>query len=399
MANACCRGCQAVTLSGELFRRSAAFRRLVAAQTSQFYARLLSAAGEDGEAHGTAANRVRSPSRSPQQSPQLATVLALIEKWKEDFGARYLPLVTGYDVLVTRGYEFPRVRETRAAEQQRAQQTQTHRDRVRELKARQRQREMAQMVPEMETLLSEMHQVFEVLIPTLDAFQLPEVKGSPATEGGASEAAAPPSSAVNAVATGDEHATEASRSVPAAEDDDDADDDIEWESVDPDDAAAAQQDPFGDNDEDLERDGMPHEDMDMNEIVAAYGLGSASYQLTIEISTSVCERSADNEVLFRSLADGILRLRKRFLPLVRDWIESTRGPDQAEASRGDEGEIGVWRQLQDLHARLHDVELKWEDLVRESERKRFARLAPAVVTVPADAYEPQLPDGPRKRRV
>jgi hypothetical protein len=249
--------------------------------------------------------------------------------------------------------------------------------------------------------LSEMHQIFEILIPTLDAFQLPETEASPTTEGAAAEAAAAaaalPSSVMSAAATGDEHVTEGSHSVPAGEEDNDADDDIEWESVDPDDGAATQQD-YGDSDEDLEQDGMPHEDMDMNEIVAAYGLGSASYQLTIEISTSVCERSAENEVLFRSLADGILRLRKRFLPLVRDWIENTKGPDQAKASGGGEVEIDVWRQLQDLHARLHDVELKWEDLVRESERKRFARLAPAVVTVPVDAYELQLPDGPRKRR-
>lgn len=345
--------------------------------------------------------------------------LGLIEQWKEEFGARYLPLVAGYDVLVARGYEFPRVRETQAAEQERAQQTQAHRGRVRELKARQRQREMDQFVPEMETLLSEMHQIFEILIPTLDAFQLPEAVASPTSE--APALALPTPSTTNnssglrdATIPGEsreEQARETPRDVPAtvasvgngfasgAEDDDD---DIEWESVDPDDESGAVQrsdaSQGDEEDEGLERGGMPHEGMDMNEIVQAYGLGSSSYQLTIEIPTSVCERSAENEVLFRTLADGILRLRKRFLPLVRDWLEYAASPDAAHSAATNERDRDEWRQLQDLQARLHDVELKWEDLIRESERKRFARITPAVVTVPTDAYEPQLPDGPRKRR-
>lgn len=361
-----------MTLSRELFQRSSGFRKLVTSQTAQFYDRLLAAAGED-------VSRPTVLKRSKKPTPQLAMALALIEQWKEAFGDRYLPLVAGYDVLVARGYSFPRSRETEAAASEEAHRVEAHLGRIRELKAQQRSREMAQFMPEMEALLVEMDQIFEILVPTLDAFQMFDEEEEEAPR---QPVTAPARVRVDGGGKAEQDVAR-STEVHTSDDDDDDDvgeSDIEWEEVEPDEDAQ-------DDQEDAElQPSVPNDGMDMNEIVQAYGLGSSAYQLTIEISTSVCERSAENEVLFRTLADGILRLRKRFLPLVSDWM--------ASAERGDE----ELRRVHELQHRMRQTELKWEDLVRESERKRFARLVPAVVTVPSGSYDPHLPEDPRRRR-
>lgn len=184
--------------------------------------------------------------------------------------------------------------------------------------------------------------------------------------------------------------------------------------------------------------------LDMNQIVQAYGLGSASYQLTIEIPTTagICEQSSDNEVLFRHLADGVLRIRKRFLPLVAEWrrqlevvevvargdrddrvgaarsssglratstsaritthsINSTRSRTNSlsnslntsssnstnECSTTHTDSQTLARRLDYLQRRLELTVSKWEDLVAESEKQRLATVAPSVVSLPLSAHD------------
>ncbi|OWZ09198.1 hypothetical protein PHMEG_00018138 [Phytophthora megakarya] len=68
-----------------------------------------------------------------------------------------------------------------------------------------------------------------------------------------------------------------------------------------------------------EYDENVEEEMDIIDIVQVYGPGSSSYQLTIEVSKQVYEESSENDALFRSLADNVLRMQKRFLLLLDDW--------------------------------------------------------------------------------
>ncbi|EGZ14881.1 hypothetical protein PHYSODRAFT_504986 [Phytophthora sojae] len=345
---------RAVALCDEIFKRSVVFRALITNQTASFFDQLLVAAGEDPSANVSRALRART-----QGSPQVTEVLALIETWKQDFGDKYPSLVAGHAVLMQRGYAFPHRRERRQEQRQREVDTRRHRERVSEAKKQQRDKEMAQFVPEMEQVLVEMNRVFEILVPTLDAFDVRD--GS------------------------DEEEEKSALPGPA-----DDNDDVEWESVETKDNAASSilQGEASDSDDD-------GNNMDINDIVQAYGLGSSSYQLTIEVSKQVCEESSDNDALFRSLADGALRMRKRFLPLLDDWEQHSRLTGSSSSSSATiQVQREVLLQIGDLRDRMTRALLKWDDLVQGAKKPNKNKSArPAVVSLPLDAYEP-----PTKRR-
>ncbi|CAI5729253.1 unnamed protein product [Peronospora destructor] len=107
-----------------------------------------------------------------RDSKQVKMVLMLIETWKQDFGERYPSLVAGYAVLVDRGYEFPNERERLQEEREQEVNARRNRQRVTNVKKLQRDREMKRYVVEMEQVLVEMNRAFEILVPTVDTFQV-----------------------------------------------------------------------------------------------------------------------------------------------------------------------------------------------------------------------------------
>ncbi|KAG7389273.1 hypothetical protein PHYPSEUDO_010831 [Phytophthora pseudosyringae] len=391
----------ALELCREIFKRSTVFRALIVKQTASFFDQLLLAAGEDPSANVSRALRARS-----RGSKQLAMVLALIETWERDFGDKYPSLVAGYGVLVERGYEFPHERERRQEERERDVDTQRHRERVNDAKRQQRDREMARYVPEMEQVLVEMNRVFEILVPTLDAFHMEErddeeeAMSSPDGDEGSGELkVGVRDDAVGGEQNGGEDDDgiqweDVSVSPPATAvnaGDHDDEEDVEWESV------AAEGESTNDNqfngianDEDAVDDHM-----DITDIVQAYGLGSSSYQLTIEVSKQVCEESAENDALFKSLADGALRMRKRFLPLLDDWEQHSTLTGQSSSSSSTlQSQREVLLRIRDLRDRMTRALLKWDDLVQGSKGpKRNTSARSAVVSLPLEAYNP-----PTKRR-
>ncbi|EEY63318.1 uncharacterized protein PITG_15022 [Phytophthora infestans T30-4] len=150
--------------------------------------------------------------------------------------------------------------------------------------------------------------------------------------------------------------------------------------------------------EDVEWESEVAEDgMDINDIVQAYGLGSSSYQLTIEVSKQVCEESSENDALYRTLADGALRIRKRFKPLLDDWEQhSTLEVHAPSDSLNLQPQREVLQRINDLRDRMTHTLLKWDDLVHDSKKsKRDDAIQSAVVSVPLDSYN--LPTK-RKRR-
>jgi hypothetical protein len=307
--------------------------------------------------------------------------LALIEEWTQDFGERYPSLVAGHSVLTQRGYVFPRERERRREEREVEMDTLRHRERVSSVKKQQRDREMAQFVPEMEQVLVEMNRVFEILVPTLDAFQIdgeeeeevaqPDAEAPAAEEEKQADVEEDEGDAVQWEAVAEPSAT----GVGA---DTGEEDGVEWESV-------ADEEKAEGSEEDAAEDRM-----DINDIVQAYGLGSSSYQLTIEVSKQVCEESEDNEALFRSLADGALRMRKRFLPLLGDWEQySTLVGSSPSSPAALQSQREVLQRIRDLRDRMTRALLKWDDLVQGAEgSKRRGSTRSAVVSLPLDAYDP-----------
>ncbi|KAJ0398098.1 hypothetical protein P43SY_001188 [Pythium insidiosum] len=319
-------------------------------------------------------------------------VLELIEQWKTDFGGRYPALVAGYSWLEGRGYRFPRRKERAQEEAVVREAQQHHQSRVWQLKRQQVDRERARVVPEMEATIEEMERIFEILVPTLDAFRFEEDEEKPIVEESVLQRSAnsEPFNADHEASEDEDVEWEDVKDSSVPQDDDvadgDEDDDVEWEDADARGHAT-------DNDE-----SDPMQLMDINDIVQAYGLGSSSYQLTISIPTTVCERSSENEVLFRHLSDSVLQIRKRFLPLVTDWLGVISAPD-ADADAESSAELHATAvQLRGLRDRLQTATLKWEDLVKESDRKRFASVRPSVVSLPVTAYDGTRAPSARARR-
>ncbi|OWZ00389.1 hypothetical protein PHMEG_00028431 [Phytophthora megakarya] len=385
---------RAVELCREVFKRSVVYRALIATQVAPFFDQLLKAAGEDPRANVSRALRARN-----RGSMQLKTVLTLIETWKQDYGDKYPALVAGHAVLVEKGYEFPHERKRQEEEREREINTRQHRERVYNAKKLQRDREMARYVPEMEQVLVEMNRVFEILVPTLDSFHL---------EG--DQAAVLPDenddSAIDRKKRGEQHND--ARDAAVGENDELDEDDMKWEDVDhPSPGVSADDEEEedvewesvameGDSTLDDNADEDAEDEMDINDIVQAYGLGSSSYQLTIEVSKQVCEESSENDALFRSLADSALRMQKRFLPLLDDWEQhSTLTNTSSSSSSTLQSQREVLQRIRDLHDRMTHALLKWEDLVQGSKKqKQDSSTRSAVVSLPLDAYNPP----PAKRR-
>ncbi|KAG2988200.1 hypothetical protein PC121_g12051 [Phytophthora cactorum] len=376
---------RAVELCREIFKRSTVFRALIATQTASLFDQLLLAAGEDTSANVSRALRARN-----RDSKRLITVLELIETWKQDFGVRYPSLVAGYSVLLNRGYQFPHERARQQEERDREVDIRQHRERVNSAKKQQRDREMKRYVPEMEQVLVEMNRAFEILVPTLDAFHV--------EKDGEEE-----KSTVN-MATIEKHSDQLSNAIDREDNREDESDDTQWEKVtgvdaeDEEDVEWEGVEVEEDAVEDNASDGDAVEDqMDINDIVQAYGLGSSSYQLTIEVSKQVCEESSENDALFRTLADGVLCMRKRLLPLLDDWEQhSTLTGGSSSSSSNLQSQREVLQRIRDLRDRMTRALLKWDDLVQGSKKsKRDSLSQSVVVSLPLESY---IPFTKRRRR-
>ncbi|KAI9919749.1 hypothetical protein PsorP6_017615 [Peronosclerospora sorghi] len=341
-----------LTLCAELFARSKVFRAVITSQTASFFDHLLRAAGGPPQVQKTVLKRLQRPCAN-----ELVQVLALIETWTQTFGEQYPALVAGYTILRERGYNFPKHHETHRAQQEHDRACAAFRDRLIQAKRRQREREMHEYVPEMEQVLVELHRVFEMLIPTLEAFQVV----------GQNDADKARDKARGTNGEGRDQQEEGTRNWDEGHDDvvhfvdeeEEEDDDVEWENV-----TTAETDTM--------LDGKVYDpSLDaMKDIVQAYGLGSSSYHLTIELSTPhLCPETSDNDALLRSVADGALRIQKRFLPLLDDWEATTHSvrPDNVRPDRV------VVHEIHDLRDRLTRTLSQCHELVRSSPGRKRPR--------------------------
>ncbi|CAH0488498.1 unnamed protein product [Peronospora farinosa] len=383
-------------LCREIFKRSAVFRALIVTQSAAFFDQLLIAAGENPSVNVSRALRGRN-----RALKQVKMVLMLIETWKQDFGERYPSLVAGYAVLVDRGYEFPNEQERLQQERKQEVNARQNRQRVISVKKLQRDREMKQYVVEMEHVLVEMNRAFEILVPTMDTFLVSddqeesELTLSAADENANAVSKKEHSETLRNDAYGDIDGSEKHDeddtstiewekvAIPSAARANEEEEDIEWENV-PTDSGDTRDSSLSYS---CDVDDVDSDQMDINDIVQAYGLGSSSYHLTVEVSKQVCEESSENDALFRSLADGTLRMRKRFLPLLDDWEQHSTTDPAASSLLTAPSQREVLQQIRDLRDRITRVLLKWEDLAHGSKvSKQYASTRSAVVSLPLDAY-------------
>uniref|UniRef100_K3WXC1 VHS domain-containing protein n=1 Tax=Globisporangium ultimum (strain ATCC 200006 / CBS 805.95 / DAOM BR144) TaxID=431595 RepID=K3WXC1_GLOUD len=403
---------RAVALCSELFARSVAFRALVATNASALYASLLEAAGEQ---HNASAHMVRASRAQQSSNAGLQLVLTMVESWKDAFGDKYPPVAAGYAALQQKGYVFPHVEEMQRCAQQQTEAARTLRKRIRRVQLDQ----MHRALPEMEDVIIEMNRIFSILVPTLEAFNLFDDDDDDDTQGNDRRTHATPRDEATATsqygAAMSEDALEENETVEwedAGNDDDD--DAIQWETV----PSSTEADAFEDEQHKEAGDGEddnPLTHMDINEIVQAYGLGSASYQLTISIPTGGNGvQSHDNAVLFQHLADGTRRIHKRFLPLVHEWrahaLEYRNSSNTSERTEENNNnnddddedirEREVMPRINDLQQRLDEIVAKWGELVEDHERRQLAQIPSSIVSMPLAAYTPhqqQQRDHERKR--
>ncbi len=124
------------------------------------------------------------------------------------------------------------------------------------------------------------------------------------------------------------------------------------------------------------------------EIVEAYGLGSASYELTVTIPTKIIEKTKDNAILFKTLMDGILRLKKRYIPLVHNWIQiltemKTIVGEDTNTYQLERHEVQVFNQ------QIEEILSKWNDLIKEEEEEINQNIIPSIVSVPVESKTKQ----------
>ncbi|CEG41530.1 uv-stimulated scaffold protein a isoform x2 [Plasmopara halstedii] len=380
-------------LCQEIFRRSAMFRALIATNSASFFNQLLLSAGDNPNANVSRALRARS-----RDSKQVLAVLTLIETWKQEFGERYPSMVAGYSTLVERGYCFPNKREKQQKESEIEAERERHREQVLHVKRQQRDREMKQFVPEMEIVLIEMNRVFEILIPTLDTFLVGDHNHEERKEALSAghrkfynteeidEESSGRGSALTKEHYGENLQWE-KESILNTNLEAETEESVEWESV------------IGNEDDASDKNviasqSSDEDQMDVNDIVQKYGLGSSSYQLTVEVPNKMCEESSDNDALFKALADSAIRIRKRFLPLLSDWQQHSTLTDQSSSSPSVlPSQREILQQILDLRDRMTRALLKWDDLNGSKVVQDETFVQSAVVSLPLESYS-----SPTKRR-
>ncbi|CCI49421.1 unnamed protein product [Albugo candida] len=314
-----------IKLSIALFSRSAIFRKLMVEQLHSFYNLILNRVCQlSGVPAVSMLVKLMTSSVRMKMPPELQTFLAMVEKWKDQFGTRHPQLIVGYQNLVDQAFIFPNSMERELLRQKQN----AHDRRYLEAKLAQVERELEELLPEMRLVIDQMNSVFVILLPNITETSCNDTDEiTPLLKKGNS--IAPLLKDVT-------HTLEGSD-----------DPEIVWEDV------------------DAEKEITSTGTLDMNDMVQEYGLGSSDYHLSISINTGkLVEKNKENAILFGLLEDGIRQTLKRFLPTVESWTSVIEQAAHRELYISDLDTINQTKQEFD------QIILKWRDLATENERKR-----------------------------
>jgi len=262
----------------QLFTRSSLFRRLLSSNFTEFTSLTI--------------QTKHNPLPPPEHLSRLLheQTLEYIEQWNEKFG-KFLPsLASGYEDLKTSGIEFPSTRrEILIKENERKQ-------RILEAQISQILKQGRSVLEEIDEILEQMENSFEILVPSdpfSDLLEEPE-------ENKRDDMSKPPTSA-----TPEDHSELLSFF-------DSLGPDLEDHTAIPEDWNCEEDDPL----------------FDMQDQYRSYGLLDSGYEIEIEIEkdVSVSTENSATETLVDVLSDSNQLLNNRFLPLLRKWESILSSP-------------------------------------------------------------------------
>nr|XP_056718093.1 LOW QUALITY PROTEIN: UV-stimulated scaffold protein A [Euleptes europaea] len=336
----------------ELFRRSAALRARAAPRLPELL----------GLAAGTDAARPLPPPAHAARSLRAHAHRAL-RAWQRRFGHAHPQLGLALRFLRhQRQVDFQDINARTPVERRRDEERQKRLDSIYKNKAQRAEKEMEDMTPEIEAVLTEMENCFQLLMPNPFDFTM-----------------------------GDEQPC-CSKDLPSTSRASEADD----------------RGSDGEMDKDAGRGGslaselasgcLGEEEEDEAAFVRSHGLGSHKYALSLEISTDVkLQENEDNTAIINTVTDAHKLIRNKFLPSVQSWIQLF-----TRAAISDDR----LRKAIDLKNKLETALEKHKEMNIEYKEKRRKVTGASddssdddeeFVEVPAkEGYEPHIPDHLRK---
>jgi hypothetical protein len=297
-------------------------------------------------------------------------VLSMLEKWKDLFQIKYPVLQAACSTLEQKGFVFPNAKVKEKQLKQEQKQQEEHEKRLYRLKYKQIVREKKLFEKDIKEQLHEMQQLFDLLVPKIEE-HLEEKEKEEQKEHLFC-------STPHITSPKQQQKTKKEDNEEDNEEEEEEEEGIEWEDV------------IVLSDEEEQK-----EEMNMDEIVEAYGLGSASYELTVTIPTKIIEKSKENAILFQKLKDGILQLKKRYIPLVQDWHQVLTEMNNPHGTGYHSLEL--LQQVNSLTEQLDEILAKWKDLVQEKDEKQIDHpntpaIIPSIASIPFEIFKKQKID-------
>ncbi|XP_042314366.1 UV-stimulated scaffold protein A [Sceloporus undulatus] len=339
------------------------------------------------------------PLPPPNEVAQKLKTLAIksVQKWHEQYGEAYKKLSLGYYFLKqNKKVDFQNISARTLAERKRDEEKQKRLDSIYKDKAKKAEKEMEDMSQEIQTVMMEMENCFQLLIP--DPFDF-TVNDTETVDWRTARLDKTISSSVEM----------ANQQTPFLQDDEQpcCSKDIPpiclVPNADSRDLNRKVQDCVGTEDcLESELASVPAgEDSDHTTFVRSHGLGSHKYRLSLEISTDMkLHENEDNADIINSVADSCKLIQNKFLPSVQSWIQLF-----TRAGISDDH----LRQAIDLKNKLETAMKKYKEMnINFKERKRKVMKATdeeeeeeeeddEFIEVPEkEGYEPHIPDHLRK---
>nr|XP_014429026.1 UV-stimulated scaffold protein A isoform X1 [Pelodiscus sinensis] len=373
----------------ELFTRSHQFRTLIISNFQEFLELTME----------TDCAQPLPPPKEVAQKLKKAAIKS-VQKWHEKYGEAYKKLSLGYHFLKqNKKVDFQDVNARTLSERRRVEEKQKRLDNIYKEKAKRAEKEMEEMSQEIQNILTEMENCFQLLMPDPFDFTVNDAALESVTER-ASTGDKPTSSLSMAdhqpflLVHMDDEQPCCSKDLPTVspclivDGNRDQNEELrlfEQKEIDRRECSEAEITAAATYDEDYET------------FVRSHGLGSHKYTLNLEISTDVkvCENE-DNTAIINNIIDAHKLISNKFLPSVKSWIQLfTRAGINDDCLRC---AIDFKNKLETAMAKYKEMNLEYKERKRkvmkvsdnEEDEDEF-------VEVPEkEGYEPHIPDHLRK---
>uniref|UniRef100_A0A8D2L9J5 UV-stimulated scaffold protein A n=2 Tax=Varanus komodoensis TaxID=61221 RepID=A0A8D2L9J5_VARKO len=294
----------ALQVARELFARSHRFRSLLLADFQEF---LALAAGTD----------LARPLPAPHDAARglRRAAIGAVQEWHERFGGAYRQLALGHRFLQrSKKVDFQDIHARTLAERRRDEEKQKRLDAIYKDKAKKAEKEMEDMSQDIQMVLTEMENGFQLLMPDPFDFVVNDT--------GTADAKVDRPAACSPVQVVGQQGPSLEDERPCC-------------SKDLPPIPRGPKAPSRDLTEETEGDmdtqdgsepeltsGGPGEDDDRESFVRSHGLGSHKYTLSLEIATDVeLHENEDNTAIVSNVMDAYKLIRNKFLPSVQSWIQ------------------------------------------------------------------------------